>query len=71
MIQHASLTDGEGVGHVGMVWLLLLVGASPVIGALLDGGEWGALPTVGLLLVLLALGKLVQHYAGWARRDQP
>ena len=39
--------------------LLATVGAIPLIGAVLRGTPWGAAPTVGLLMVVLALRMLV------------
>jgi hypothetical protein len=68
MDEHALLTKGEELGSIGMVWMILLVAASPVVGHWLYGGEWGAMPTLGLLAALGAIGKLVLHYTRGPRR---
>lgn len=48
--------------------LLLVVGLVPVASAVLRRDCWGAEPSVGLLLVMLAAPSLVAHYGRGLRR---
>ncbi len=43
-----------------VLWVVLLTGLIPCIGALREGAAWGAEPSLGLLLVGLALLGLLQ-----------
>lgn len=49
-------------------WLLLVVGLVPVASAVLRRDCWGAEPSVGLLLVMLAAPSLFAHYGRGLRR---
>ena len=50
--------------------MLLFFGAIPVCGPLIDGTEFGAAPTIGLVLALLgACGFVVMGTRRWRHRD--
>jgi hypothetical protein len=64
MVENSWPTGRSGIGHIGMVWLLLVVSALPVVAALLGRTDWGALPSLGVLGVSIAAYKLFAHYRG-------
>ena len=51
-----------------LYFLALLVGLVPIVAVLLRGGAWGAEPTLGTILCVLAVGGLLRHAVEWVLR---
>lgn len=50
-----------------VLWVLFAGGAVPVAAAAARGGTYGAVPTMGMLLVLFAARQLASHYSPTSR----
>ena len=59
----ATASTHEGDGEVWLLWALFLLGVIGVVPATLRPGHWGAEPSLGLLLVVVAGRRLVVRYA--------
>lgn len=61
-------TRRSGWDDPSLYLLALTIGLIPIVAVVLRGGPWGAEPTLGIVLSVLAVGGLSKHAVEWSSR---
>jgi hypothetical protein len=59
MIHTPEPSDSTVTSDCVVLWMLFVVGALPIVNAVVRGGRWGVFPSLGLLMVAIAVYGLV------------